>query len=318
MLHVPFISFSFIDRHNNTWQREEITKVLITQFSLTFSYVQIFSSSCSDTLNLCSSLNVRNQVPNSYKTSKITVRYVLTFTSVVVLEEMSLPTSRRTDSCGETINIVWRERHCLIPEDVSHVVITITSVWNISELPNYVLTVANNEHSASLDCRVTVAQCCYCVVGRGTLGRAVRAPRALHAGMSRFLLATLRKPEQTTPLRTLPNLLLHFHRIKHDCKFSWFLLTLEQLNGPLIVEWELTGLLRMMGAGISRWYSAGLRAGWSRVRVPSRAGNFLVHHCVRPPLGPTEPPNQWVPLRYSCRGVKLTTHFHLVPRSANA
>jgi hypothetical protein len=37
-----------------------------------------------------------------------------------------------------------------------------------------------------------------------------------------------------------------------------------------------------------------------------------------PPLGPTQPPFQWVPgalsLGVSGRGVKLTTHFHLVPR----
>jgi hypothetical protein len=39
-------------------------------------------------------------------------------------------------------------------------------------------------------------------------------------------------------------------------------------------------------------------------------------------LGPTQPPIQWVPGALSlgtesCRGVKLTTHLHLVPRSKN-
>jgi hypothetical protein len=32
---------------------------------------------------------------------------------------------------------------------------------------------------------------------------------------------------------------------------------------------------------ISQWYSAGLRAGWSEVRVTVRAGNFFPHHRVQ-------------------------------------
>jgi hypothetical protein len=47
------------------------------------------------------------------------------------------------------------------------------------------------------------------------------------------------------------------------------------------------------GADIARWYSAGLRAGWSGVLVPAEHGNFALHHPVR--LGPTQPPIQWVP-----------------------
>jgi hypothetical protein len=34
-------------------------------------------------------------------------------------------------------------------------------------------------------------------------------------------------------------------------------------------------------AGIAQWYSAGLRAGWSGVRVPAAAGNFSLHHRVQ-------------------------------------
>jgi len=38
----------------------------------------------------------------------------------------------------------------------------------------------------------------------------------------------------------------------------------------------------------------------------------------RPALGPTQPPSKWVPRALSQgqsgRGIKLTTHFHLVPR----
>jgi hypothetical protein len=33
--------------------------------------------------------------------------------------------------------------------------------------------------------------------------------------------------------------------------------------------------------GIAQWCSAGLRAGWSRVRVPAGAGNFSFHHRVQ-------------------------------------
>jgi hypothetical protein len=33
--------------------------------------------------------------------------------------------------------------------------------------------------------------------------------------------------------------------------------------------------------GIAQWYSAGLRAGWSGVRVPAGPGNFSLHHRVQ-------------------------------------
>jgi hypothetical protein len=35
------------------------------------------------------------------------------------------------------------------------------------------------------------------------------------------------------------------------------------------------------GVGIAQWYSAGLRAGCSGVRVPAGAGNFSLHHRVQ-------------------------------------
>jgi hypothetical protein len=49
------------------------------------------------------------------------------------------------------------------------------------------------------------------------------------------------------------------------------------------------------GAGIAQWYSVGLRAGWSGVRVPVRTRNFLFTTASRLALGPTQPPIQWVP-----------------------
>jgi hypothetical protein len=38
-------------------------------------------------------------------------------------------------------------------------------------------------------------------------------------------------------------------------------------------------------AGIAQWYSAGLRTGWSRVRVPEAVGNFSLHHYVQTDSG---------------------------------
>jgi hypothetical protein len=40
-------------------------------------------------------------------------------------------------------------------------------------------------------------------------------------------------------------------------------------------------ILNSARAGIAQWYSAGLRAGWSGIRVPVRAGNFCLHPRVQ-------------------------------------
>jgi hypothetical protein len=47
-------------------------------------------------------------------------------------------------------------------------------------------------------------------------------------------------------------------------------------------------------AGMAQWYSAGLRSGWSGVRIPAGVGNFSLPTASRPALGPTHPPIQWV------------------------
>jgi hypothetical protein len=76
----------------------------------------------------------------------------------------------------------------------------------------------------------------------------------------------------------------------------------------------------------SRDSSVGIALGYglddrgSRVLFPARIGNFSLHRRVQTALGPTQPPIQWVQGGcfsggYGGRGVKLTTHLHLVPRS---
>jgi hypothetical protein len=65
-------------------------------------------------------------------------------------------------------------------------------------------------------------------------------------------------------------------------------------------------------AGIAQWYGAGLRAGL----IPAGAGNFSLHHRFQTGSG-THPASYQMGTRFSFpeRGVKLTAHLHLLPRS---
>jgi hypothetical protein len=56
-------------------------------------------------------------------------------------------------------------------------------------------------------------------------------------------------------------------------------------------------------AGIAQWYSPGLRAGWSEVRVPAGVGNFSLHRCVHTSSGDHQASYPVVPLAHSL-GVK--------------
>jgi len=55
------------------------------------------------------------------------------------------------------------------------------------------------------------------------------------------------------------------------------------------------------------------RAGMSEVRIPIGAKYFFLHQKSRPVLGPSQP--RFIFLGQNGRGVMLTTHLHLVPRS---
>jgi hypothetical protein len=66
-------------------------------------------------------------------------------------------------------------------------------------------------------------------------------------------------------------------------------------------------------------YVCGFRAGRSGFDPRQGQRIFLLAPESRPALGPTQPPIQWVPGVLSPgvkrgRGVRLTTHTHLVPR----
>jgi hypothetical protein len=86
------------------------------------------------------------------------------------------------------------------------------------------------------------------------------------------------------------------------CEFTWFLPHFKSRDSSV---------------GVALGYRLDDRD--SRVRFPAAAGNFSLHHRVQNGSGTPQPPIQWVPgalsLGYSGRGMKLTTHIHLVPRS---
>jgi hypothetical protein len=115
------------------------------------------------------------------------------------------------------------------------------------------------------------------------------------------------------------------YRILHDFlqSFQWKL-KLKQaaisiypiLSPPFLLI--LQYLIQRWGARLAQWYTAGLRAGCSGVRVPAGVGNVSLHHTAsRPVLGPTQPPIQRVPVALSL-GVKrpVCEADHLPPSSA--
>jgi hypothetical protein len=90
---------------------------------------------------------------------------------------------------------------------------------------------------------------------------------------------------------------------------------------PLLSNnWKYWRIYRSRGSSVSIVPDYGLDDRAMGIRSPAEAKGFLLVSVSRPALGPTQPPVQWVPGVLSpgvkrCRGVTLTTHPHLVPRS---
>jgi hypothetical protein len=87
MLHISPHHPPWLDLSNCTWRRAQVMKLFILQLSLTSCHLYPFdlniplSTLFSNTLSLCSSLNVTDQVSRTYQiTGKIVVLYVLIFT----------------------------------------------------------------------------------------------------------------------------------------------------------------------------------------------------------------------------------------------
>jgi hypothetical protein len=105
---------------------------------------------------------------------------------------------------------------------------------------------------------------------------------------------------------------------------------MEFYIGPTLINWQATYKLRKFyfrayqsakgrdsSVGIATGYGLDYQIG----RSSNPGGGKNVHFSMssRPALGSTQPPIQWVPGALSpgesSRGVKLTTHLQLVPRS---
>jgi hypothetical protein len=112
--------------------------------------------------------------------------------------------------------------------------------------------------------------------------------------------------------------LLHF---KWSNETSWHIPRCMHLTfrcGNINFNTQICFML-LKKAWIAQRYSAGLRAGWSRVWFPEGAGNVSLHHRVQTGSGahPASYPMSTKGSFPQCKaagGVKLTTHLHLVPR----
>jgi hypothetical protein len=72
---------------------------------------------------------------------------------------------------------------------------------------------------------------------------------------------------------------------------------------PVLTNFHI--VLLPLGSGMSQWYSAGLRAVWLGVRVPTGAGNFSRHHRVQTGSG-AHPASYPMGTRASFPGGKAT------------
>jgi hypothetical protein len=94
----------------------------------------------------------------------------------------------------------------------------------------------------------------------------------------------------------------------------------DSWSNSQLFNWSTARDMRGPGSLVSIVSGYGLDDRAIEVRSPAKAKDFSSSSVSRPALGPTQPPVQWVPrvlsLGLKCgRGVTLTTHPHLVPRS---
>jgi hypothetical protein len=98
-----------------------------------------------------------------------------------------------------------------------------------------------------------------------------------------------------------------FSLSEHDA--LWILCDVESLLFMLI------NVSIWCKVGIAQWYSSGLRAGWSGVRVSVRAmiNFFLLVIMSRPAMGSTQSPTQWVPgaLSWGVKRPGRAAHYSL-------
>jgi hypothetical protein len=93
-----------------------------------------------------------------------------------------------------------------------------------------------------------------------------------------------------------------------------------KISAPLSLISFVNYLVNEPGSSVSIVSDYGLDDRAIEVRSPAEARIFPPASVSRPALGPTQPPVQWVPevlppgLKHG-RGVTLTTHPHLVPKS---
>jgi hypothetical protein len=109
--------------------------------------------------------------------------------------------------------------------------------------------------------------------------------------------------------------------MSHHClDFILFLFVRVQFSA-LNVYFIIYKFDHVLRQNVSRGSSVSIMSGYGledraiKVRSPAEVKDFSSSLCVQTGSGPTQPPVQWVPGLKRGRGVTLTTHPHLLPRS---
>jgi hypothetical protein len=127
----------WLDHSNYTWQRVQVMKLFIMQFSsiLTWSLIGpniLLSTLFSNTLSLCSSLNVRDQVSHPYRTTgKIVVLYVTSYSQYPILhvfQKLVFHYCKRNNPESRV------HKTCSLPQSISWLYIYFPLIYQISEI----------------------------------------------------------------------------------------------------------------------------------------------------------------------------------------